>query len=299
MTLRIAVTGANAGIGLRAAGLLATRGHHVLALCRDRGRAERALAALPAPQQERIELVQLDLASSKSIRRAAAQIVADGPLDALIHNAAVLDQSVRAPRTTVDGHELFWATNHLGPVELTARLGPALATAPSPRVVLVASKGLVTMPRLELPAGDPGDPRGFTPTRAYYRSKLAQVMTAVTLAERFGDRLDVSCLRVPAVRMDPARLAAQPALLRVLYAPKRRLATAPEEIAQVYASLVLDPPRHARGEEVYVDEHLRIVPLPGYAREPAHRARLWELTQAALGSPSWDWAGRGTDEHRR
>lgn len=141
-----------------------------------------------------------------------------GPLDALINNAAVFDQSVSAARTSADGHELFWATNHLGPTELTARLRPALAAAVDPRVVFVASKGLVTMPRLAIRFDALDDPGWFSPTRAYYHAKLAQVMTAVTLAERIGDLLDVSCLRVPAVRLDPARLASQPRLLRALYA---------------------------------------------------------------------------------
>lgn len=273
MTLRIAVTGANAGIGLRAAVRFAAQGHGVLALCRDLGRADRAFAGLPVEQRERIEPLELDLASSASIRRAAAQIVDAGPLDALINNAAVFDQSVRTARTSADGHELFWATNHLGPVELTARLSPALASASDPRVVFVASKGLVTMPRLGIRFDELDDPGWFTPTRAYYHAKLAQVMIAVTLAERVGDRVDVSCLRVPAVRLDPARLAAQPALLRALYAPKNRFAAAPADIAAVYARLILGQARHARGADVYVDERLRPVPLPRSARDAEHRER--------------------------
>ncbi|MFC4058979.1 SDR family NAD(P)-dependent oxidoreductase [Planomonospora corallina] len=53
--LTIAVTGANSGIGLRAAQRLAADGHRILALCRDphRGRAAleaiNARAAHPAP----------------------------------------------------------------------------------------------------------------------------------------------------------------------------------------------------------------------------------------------------------
>lgn len=169
----IAITGANAGIGLRAAARLAADGHRVLALCRDLGRAQRAFADLPPEHRRRIEPVELDLSSAASIRDAADQIVAAGPLDALINNAAIVDQSVRTARTSADGHELFWATNHLGPTELTARLSPALAAAVQPRVVFVASKGLVTMPRLAIRFDELDDPRWFTPTGAYYHAKLA------------------------------------------------------------------------------------------------------------------------------
>ncbi|MEV8253464.1 hypothetical protein AB0O95_05795 [Rhodoglobus sp. NPDC076762] len=42
---------------------------------------------------------------------------------------------------------------------------------------------------------------------------LAQSMTAVTLAERVPPTVDVSCIRVPAVRLDAARLSSQPAVL--------------------------------------------------------------------------------------
>lgn len=283
MSLRIAITGANAGIGLRATALFAAAGHRVLALCRDLTRAGRAFATLPEDHRARIEPVELDLASSVSIANGAARIDAAGPLDALINNAAVFDQSVRAARRSADGHELFWATNHLGPVELTGRLLPALTAAPDPRLIFVASKGLLTMPSLEIRFDELDDPRWFTPTRAYYHAKLAQVMTAVTLAERIGDRVDVSCLRVPAVRLDRARLAAQPVLLRLLYAPKGRLAAAPEQIAEVYARLVLEPASHARGADTYLDEHLQTVALPRFARDPANREQLWDLSPVSLG----------------
>lgn len=293
MGLRIAVTGANAGIGLRATSRFAAAGHHVLALCRDLVRAGRAFAELPDEQAARIEPIELDLASSASIRRAAAQVVRGGPLDALVNNAAVFDQTIRSARITADGHELFWATNHLGPAELTARVSPALAASPDPGVVFVASKGLLTMPRLAIRFDELDEPGWFTPTRAYYHAKLAQVVTAVTLSELAGDALDVSCLRVPAVRLDPSRLAAQPALLRAAYAPKNRLAADPARIAAVYARLVLDPPRHARGADTYVDERLRAVPLPPGARDAAQRERLWSVTMAAIGGPDWAWRDAG------
>lgn len=287
--MRIAITGANAGIGLRATALLTAHGHHILALCRDLRRATAAVSSLDAEHRQRIELVETDLASSDSIRAAAQQIVNNGPLDALINNAAIFDQSTRTARKSADGHELFWATNHLGPTELTARVSPALAAAAAPRVLFIASKGLITMPRIAIRFDALDDPSWFTPTAAYYHAKLAQVMTAVSLAERVGDVLDVSCLRVPAVRLDAARLAAQPPILRALYAPKNRFAMAPEALANIYARIVTQP-RHARGLDTYVDEKLREVPVPRFARDGAHRDRLWGVTNAATGHPEWAWA---------
>lgn len=285
--VRVAITGANAGIGLRAAARFARDGHEVLALCRSRERAETALAGLGS-ERERIRIETLDLASSVSIRAASERIAAAGPLDALVHNAAIFDQGIRRPRLTEDGHELFWATNHLGPVELTARLSTALRDSGAPRVMFVASKGLLAMPRLRIRFDAPDGAGWFTPTRAYYHAKLAQVMTAITLAETAGDRLAVSCLRVPAVRLDADRLAAQPAVLRALYAPKNRRAAAPESIAEVYAALVTESSRRGP-DEVYVDERRQAVAAPAGARDPRARERLWRLTQDSIGHPEWAW----------
>jgi hypothetical protein len=40
---------------------------------------------------------------------------------------------------------------------------------------------------------------------------------------------------------------------------------------------------------VYVDEHLEAVRMPRFARDAAHRDRLWRLTQQAIGDPQWPW----------
>lgn len=284
--MKIAITGANAGIGHRATTLLAGEGHDVIALVRDVKRGDAALQGLNPAIRQRISVRPLDLASRRSIRVATDQLVADGPLDALINNAAIFDHSVRMIRTSADGHELFWATNHLGPTELTARLTPALAAAHSPAVLFVASKGLVTMPRIRI-RFDALDGAGwFSPTRAYYHAKLAQVMTAVSVAERSPQSWRVSCLRVPAVRLDADRLAAQPALLRILYGPKNRVAASPEAVASVYQQLV-DGATVPAG--VYLDEALRPVSPPSFARDPRMRERLWNVTQQAIGDPTWHW----------
>ena len=275
--MKIAITGTSSGIGLRSAVLFAERGHQVVGLVRDVQRGARALDGVDAAARDRISLRELDLASHSSIRGAADHLLSEGPLDALVNNAATFDLSVRDARTTVDGHELFWATNHLGPTELTARLSPALASAGSPSIVFVASKGLVTLPRIRI-RFDALDGSGwFTPTRAYYHAKLAQVMTAMSLAERAPRSWRISCVRVPAVRLDADRLSHQPPILRALYAPKNRLAASPDSIAEAYLSQIEGEPRNP--SDVYVDEHGSSVSPPRFARDDLARRKLWECTQ--------------------
>ncbi|MER7011122.1 SDR family NAD(P)-dependent oxidoreductase [Saccharopolyspora sp. NPDC000359] len=301
--LTIAITGANSGIGLRAARQLALAGHEVVALCRDPDRGATALEQINRGVARPARMVPVDLADLGSVRTAAATVRREfDHLDALINNAALFDQTLRQPVRSRDGHELFWATNHLGPFLLTALLSPLLAAAPAPRLLTIASKGLIAHPhlRIRFPELDwPEVADWYTPTRAYYHAKLAQVMTSFSLAERAGGQLRVTCLRVPAVRLDPDRTAALPRLLRVLHAPKNRIALPPERLARSYAQLVtghapgaVRPSRDAGADPLrglYVNEDLEPVRAPVHAHDTSDRRRLWTRTQAATGNPDWAW----------
>lgn len=66
---------------------------------------------------QNIIVKKLDLASQKSIREFAADIIKNEPrLDVLIHNAGTGETKTKV---TEDGLELTMATNHFGPFLLT------------------------------------------------------------------------------------------------------------------------------------------------------------------------------------
>ncbi|EAR24762.1 Short-chain dehydrogenase/reductase SDR [marine actinobacterium PHSC20C1] len=281
----IAITGANSGIGLRATAALARAGHTVLALCRDPERSRIAISTATG-NAANVQIIRLDLADPDSIHTAADEIATHGRLDALINNAAIFDLNQRTAAFTARGHELFWATNHLGPFELTARLSPLLAQAKHSRIIFVASKGLITMPLLRIRFDELDSPGWYSPTKAYYHAKLAQVMTAVSLAERVPENVAVTCIRVPAVRLDAARLATQPTVLRALYAPKNATAADPEKLAATYlraATSTVAP------QAVYIDENDRPIALPRAARNLNDRERLWSVSAEATGANAWAW----------
>ena len=115
------ITGTTHGIGRVTSRELARAGKTVVMLCRD-------VAAASAVRDEivrhspraRVEVVRCDLASLASVREAAAAVRRDyPPLGLLVNNAGMV--STRH-RTSVDGFELTFATNHLGPFLLTALL---------------------------------------------------------------------------------------------------------------------------------------------------------------------------------
>jgi len=90
------VTGANSGIGLRAAEALAGAGAKVLMGCRDPSKAARALSGLlDAHPGADAEVIQLDLADLGAIARTATEVSEmSGPLDLLINNAGILHDDV-------------------------------------------------------------------------------------------------------------------------------------------------------------------------------------------------------------
>jgi NAD(P)-dependent dehydrogenase (short-subunit alcohol dehydrogenase family) len=169
----VIVTGANSGIGFVEARTLAEHGAHVVLAVRN-VEAGRAAAARMAGSTE---VRHLDLASQESVRDFAAGVV--GPLDLLINNAGVMGPPTR--RTTSDGFELQFGTNHLGHFALTGLLLPALLAAPSPRVTTVAS--------LAHRQGDAQVVEGnligrYNATTTYGRSKLANLLFALELHRR-------------------------------------------------------------------------------------------------------------------
>src|SRR5262249_29471130 len=117
----VVITGSTHGIGYVTARELARAGCHVVMLVRDLGRGERIRTEIAATAPgAAIDVIHCDLASLASVRGAAKQVqLAVGTIDCLINNAGIVAME-RKP--SVDGFELVFATNHLGPFLLTELL---------------------------------------------------------------------------------------------------------------------------------------------------------------------------------
>jgi NAD(P)-dependent dehydrogenase (short-subunit alcohol dehydrogenase family) len=189
------VTGANSGIGWQTALELARRGARVAVGSRDVGRGEAAARRIrELVPGAGIELVRLDLASLASIKAVAEEW--SGPLHLLVNNAGVMAPPAR--RTTEDGFELQFGTNHLGHFALTGRLLPALLAAGSGADSGAGSGSdsgadsrarVVTVSSLLHRGGRPGPLRGepersYWAQAAYANSKLANVLFALELQRR-------------------------------------------------------------------------------------------------------------------
>jgi NAD(P)-dependent dehydrogenase (short-subunit alcohol dehydrogenase family) len=281
----IVVTGAASGIGRRAAVHLTRSGCHAVVVGRSRERLRGVVSDAMAAARHGgvVTAVAADLADLSQVRRAAARITELGPVAALINNAAVFDLSRSQPKLTVDGIEETFAVNHVAPFVLTTHLLPALDVGAV--VVTAASKGLLALPWLRLDPDDIDSRASYRPTRAYYRSKIAQLAFTAELGRR---GVGAVALRVPSVRVDDDKLAGYPAHLRAPYRLKALFAADPADIAAQYARLATGPPRAAppAGHTTarHVDERGRDVPWVNGTDAPAFGVWVWDRTAALAGA---------------
>ncbi|WFR66785.1 SDR family oxidoreductase [Curtobacterium flaccumfaciens] len=183
---RIVVTGANSGTGKETATRLAAAGASVVLAVRTASKGDDAAAAIRRSHPGAdVEVRELDLADLSSVRRFAAGLLDDDrPLDVLVNNAGVMAPPKRFE--TVDGFELQFGTNFLGPFALTNLLLPALLRSPDPRVATMSS--IAAVPG-RIRFDDLQWERGYNGWRAYAQSKLADLLLALHL-HRLSVELD-------------------------------------------------------------------------------------------------------------
>ena len=177
---RVLVTGVSAGLGVETARALAAHGASVVGTARDLGKARDATTSVRAALKPgaTFDLVELDLASLKSVRAAADKLVKDGrPFDVVIANAGVM----ATPKgKTADGFETQFGTNHLGHFVFVNRIASLIK--PGGRLVNLSSTG---HHRSDVDLDDPNFERTeYAPFTAYGRSKTANVLFAMEFDRR-------------------------------------------------------------------------------------------------------------------
>lgn len=239
------ITGGNSGIGKQAAIQLAQTGFHVIIGVRNFKRGEVALAEIKEKSvQNDIELLQIDMASKKSISDASLALKNRiDTLDVLIHNAADFDIARKQPEKSVDGIETIWATNHIGPVLLTDSVMDLIKKSEQGRIITIASQGLVMHPNLTVDLDDPEfENRRFSMPNAYYQSKLAQIMYTYWLSDQFKESgITANCIRVTNVKVDTSRYPNISGFMKFLYSIKSRFSISPEDMAKTYTYLASSP----------------------------------------------------------
>lgn len=269
----VLITGGNAGLGYATATALARRGASVVIAARDEARGRAAVEAINRRTDTTlVRLLLLDLASFASVRNAAERFLDDNPrLDVLINNAGVF--AARLERTR-DGFELQFGVNHLGPFLLSHLLLPALAAAPAPRLVNVASRAHHAADRIDFDDLR-GEKRPFRGWRCYARSKLANVLFTREWSRRFPG--------IPAHCFHPGTLGTAignkhgPWYVSLAWSLVKPFLASPERGAAAAAHLATSPAVAGGGR--YFDDRQRERRPSRLASDDDLARRLWEASE--------------------
>lgn len=184
------ITGANSGIGKVTARELARQGAHIIMLCRNEEKAQRAKEEiLTACDHDKVDIVLADLASMEQIKTAAEHIQREySKIDVLNNNAGLLMGNQR--ELTQDGFEMTFGVNHLAPFLLTHLLLDQVVASGRGNIINVSSDAHrfanLTFKNLQYQNG------GYAGWKAYCRSKLCNILFTRELSRRLGDRSTVT-----------------------------------------------------------------------------------------------------------
>ena len=181
----VLITGASTGFGRDTAETLARLGHRVFATMRDvegknRGHAA-ALQAIAQNQGLRIEVLELDVTSDKSVEAAVHAIAAQGHgVDVLINNAGVASAGI-SEAFTADQLQALLEVNVVGVHRVTRAVLPILRKQHAGLVINIGSiLGRVTLPFFGLYGASKFALEALTES---YRYELSQLGIEVVLVQ--------------------------------------------------------------------------------------------------------------------
>jgi NAD(P)-dependent dehydrogenase (short-subunit alcohol dehydrogenase family) len=262
----ILVTGATDGLGRALAGELAARGATVLLHGRSEERLEETRRELgEAAGNERLRTYLADFAALDDVRRLARAVEQDQErLDVLVNNAGIGARKNGSREESADGFELRFAVNYLAPFLLTKLLLPLLGRSAPARIINVASAG-----QAPIDFDDVMLERGYSGSRAYAQSKLAQIMFTFELDERLqaeGTGVTVNALH-PASLMNT----------KMVYETYGYTMSTVEDGVEATLRLVVSSELEGVGGRYF--DRLREARPDAQADDAYARRRLWQLSE--------------------
>lgn len=257
----VLVTGSTSGLGREVARRLAATGAHVIVHGRDRERGLELVREIERQGVGSARFYRADFASLREVREFGETILRDyDRLDVLVNNAGIGSQVPAVRTLSEDGYELRFQVNYLSHFLLTQILLDRIVASAPARIVNVASGA-----QTAIDFDDPMMEKGYSGSRAYAQSKLAQVMFTFDLARRLeGTGLVVNTLH-PATYMD-TRMVRMGGI--------RPLSTVAEGADAVMN--LIDTPNLQSGQYF---NRLRPARANAQAYDEQARAELWRLSE--------------------
>jgi NAD(P)-dependent dehydrogenase (short-subunit alcohol dehydrogenase family) len=299
---RFLVTGVSAGLGIETSRALVAHGSQVTGAARDLAKAEGATTEVRKAATAHggsFELIELDLASLKSVRACADGLLAKGePFDVIIANAGVMATPFGH---TADGFETQFGTNHLGHFVFVNKIASLIRDGG--RLINLSSAGH-RFANVDLE--DPNFERTpYEPFLAYGRSKTANILFAVAFDARHRRRgVRAAAVHPGGIKTelgrhrDPAQMQAMIDQINKQLAAEGKgpfeFKTIPQGAAtSAWAGVVASA--DAIGGRYCENCHVgEIVPddriisrtsegVRGYALDPAAAERLWKKSEELVG----------------
>ena len=299
---RILVTGVSAGLGVETARSLAAHGAQVVGAARNLAKAKTSTAQVLKEGTINVgsfELIELDLADLKSVRRCADALLAKGePFDVVIANAGVMATPFGH---TADGFEMQFGTNHLGHFVLVNRIAPLIRKGG--RLINLASAGH-RFSNVDLE--DPNFARTpYEPFVAYGRSKTANILFAVAFDRRHrGNGIRAAAVHPGGIQteldrhMDPVHIQKMIEQMNKQLASEGKapfqLKTIPQGAATSVWAAVVAPADEVGGQYCENCHVSKIVPgdvaitavsegVRSYALNPKNAEALWKKSEEMVG----------------
>lgn len=265
------VTGATSGIGRAIAFGLAKTGEAVLLVARDAEKRNAIYEEIMGEiQNPNVDALTCDLSSLGSIRILAAQVQAKYPkIDVLINTAAVVK---RGRKTNVDGHEMMFVTNHLGPFLLTHLLLDPLKASGSARILNISAPSTTKLNFEDLQSKD-----NFNYLNVFGATKMMNLLFTFELARR----LEGTGVTANAVHPGLARsglMRESPAVMRwfvwLASAPPQRVAT------DIVRLAILPQFEKVNGKFLHKGKEIE---APEYAQDREAQRKLWDISLELAG----------------
>lgn len=259
------VTGSTDGLGREVARRLAATGAHVIVHGRNAERGQALVSEIEADGRGSARFYAADLATLANVRQLANAIMRDyDRLDLLVNNAGIWLLGPETRALSPDGHEMHFAVNYLSGFLLTRALLPLIIESAPARIVNVASTA-----QTPIDFNDVMLENGYSGSRGYGQSKLAQIMFTLDLAEELkGTDVTVNAIH-------PATLMNTTLVIEAGAQPRSTI----DEGADAVMSLILSP---SAGTGLYYNQ-LEAVRANSQAYDTDARARLRQLSLQLTG----------------
>ena len=266
----VLLTGAAGAIGKPMAAEFARRGATIVMAGRGEKLKVAAEEVKASTQSKTVETLELDMGSLKSIRAGAEEFKQRFPkLDVLVNNAAIFSGT---RKTTTDGFELVFGTNHLGHFLLTQLLTDALKAAAPSRVVLMTMGSTTPIAFDDLMAE-----KKYSGLNSLTMSKGAITCFGVELSKRLeGSGVVVNMVNPELTKSSLPREA--PAPLRWVFA----LFGADPEFSKGYAVRVAADPEFEKVTGKFFRKNVE-KPIPALYADEKVRTQLWTQSARLVG----------------